>query len=227
MRNFFLFGLALVTFGAMAQSHVPRGLTAPSDVAIESVANITSGESFDSNAVEVDGIRFETLVSERVLTIPANQPGVETPVKLGIRITNNTPTPLRFNFFNALSPEIVAPHGQAVGRSHASDLLLEPKESDFPLVMPKQSVTFFQDAKLSWRKGGNQLTLDELALRVPDGIGGFWIFAALKPGTYQVRFRYESYRTTVVIPKPEIRRLDGVWTGQVVTTFMEVSLVQP
>lgn len=44
----------------------------------------------ESNAVEVTGICFETVVSERVLTIPDAKRGVYTSVELGIRIANNT-----------------------------------------------------------------------------------------------------------------------------------------
>ncbi len=65
--------------------------------------------SLESNAVEVTGIRFETVVSERVLTIPEAKRGVYAPVELGIRVTNNTQTPFYFSYyFYSLFPELIA-----------------------------------------------------------------------------------------------------------------------
>ncbi|MBD1908188.1 hypothetical protein H6F53_22330 [Trichocoleus sp. FACHB-832] len=46
LRNSCLFFL-----GTIAISHVPRGLTAHEDVGIERAVDMTSGKSFDSNAV--------------------------------------------------------------------------------------------------------------------------------------------------------------------------------
>ena len=51
---------------------------------------MASFESNETNGIEVDGVRFETVVSQRVLTIPEAKRGVYTPLKVGIRITNNT-----------------------------------------------------------------------------------------------------------------------------------------
>jgi hypothetical protein len=62
--------LSLFFFGTMVLSHVPSCLKADEDVLFERVANMTSVESNSNNAVEVNGIRFETVMSERVLQIP-------------------------------------------------------------------------------------------------------------------------------------------------------------
>ncbi|MEH2055842.1 MAG: hypothetical protein V7K97_06675 [Nostoc sp.] len=72
----------------MALSHTPINLTAYENLEIERVAKMTSFESNEINAVEVDNVGFETVVSQRVLTIPEAKRGVYTPVELGIRITN-------------------------------------------------------------------------------------------------------------------------------------------
>jgi hypothetical protein len=53
MKLFFVFILALILCGAIALGHVPRKVTTHEDGVVECVANITSQESNDSNAVEV------------------------------------------------------------------------------------------------------------------------------------------------------------------------------
>lgn len=53
MKHFFVFILALILCGAIALGHVPRKVTTHEHGVVESVANITSQASNDSNAVEV------------------------------------------------------------------------------------------------------------------------------------------------------------------------------
>ncbi|MEG4576116.1 hypothetical protein QUA56_26120 [Microcoleus sp. N3A4] len=57
---------------------------------------MTERESFNHNAVEVDGIRFETIVPNRVLSVPVKKSNSDgyTSVELGMKITNGTPIPL-------------------------------------------------------------------------------------------------------------------------------------
>lgn len=178
----------------------------------------------DRTAVEVDGIRFETLVPDRVLTIPEKKRGVETYVQLGICITNNTLTPHRFSFYASLRPEIVASDGQIIRGGCLSNILIGPLESDFQLAMPGKSAIFFPDATLFWSKH------DQFTLRVPAGDGGFWFFHDLKPSTYQVRFTYSNKNTEATIYRREstdTKLIEGLWTGMVSTPFVEFCLVQP
>ncbi|WP_141699874.1 hypothetical protein [Nostoc sp. KVJ20] len=104
----------------MTLSYAPRVLMGHEDV-LEKAANMTSSESNQINVVEVDGIQFETLVPERMLCLPKKNliqkllsnlefllpipPGYFSPkysVQIGIRITNNTLTPLRGCFKSIL-----------------------------------------------------------------------------------------------------------------------------
>jgi len=139
-RYFWLTALSLVFgfFGVILLSHVPIGVTAPSDVEMGRVANMASFESTDSNGVEVDGIRFETLVPETVWTIPENQPGASTPVQLGIRMINNRSIPVQFNrldplFFVIL--EIMGENGVFLQRRGGRDITITTNESDCPFVL--------------------------------------------------------------------------------------------
>jgi len=99
---------------------------------------MASFESTDSNGVEVDGIRFETLVPETVWTIPENQPGASTPVQLGIRMINNRSIPVQFNrldplFFVIL--EIMGENGVFLQRRGGRDITITTNESDCPFVL--------------------------------------------------------------------------------------------
>lgn len=174
----------------------------------------------DSSVLEVDGIRFETLVPQRVLTVPKNQTNANTPVQFGIRVTNLSPTPYRFKFFD-LMPEILGSDGQVIQRGAAANLLILPKESDFLLAMPGESVSFFVDGKLYWYKRELLLTGDQSS-------GGVWTFHNFKPGTYRVRFTYQNKSPVGKIYQGREMRFKelfrNVWTGMVSTPFVSFRL---
>lgn len=230
MRNFFLFGLALalVLFGVIVFGYVPRGLTTPGIVEVDGV-RIESLEleraSTDSNVVEVDGVRFETLVPQRVLTIPANKPGANTPVKLGLLITNQTQRPIRFTRYDSIFPMLLGSDGQALQLEGGRNWSSPPTVSDCPLLQPGESVTFFVDGKLFWQD-------DLLRLEWPDGFGGVWFYDNLKPGTYRIRVGYSvstAFPGKLLVYDPEIqtfRPLTDLWRVPVATALVEIRLVQ-
>jgi hypothetical protein len=181
---------------------------------------MTIGESSDNNAVEVDGIRFETLVPERELKIP-NIKGVKNSVQFGIRIANNSSTSYRFIFFH-LFPELKRADGQLIKLSYARNATKTPTESDFLLLLPQETLTFFINAKFSWRDF-------QLGLTGYDGIGGVWNLCNLKPGIYSVRFTYENHSQTGKIDEGRTpwRFLEPLWTGVVSTPYEEFRIAQP
>jgi hypothetical protein len=75
MKHFALFLLALILSGVMALSHVSAGSTAPSDIGITRVTEL--------KAAEIDGIRFESIRPEPVLTLPKKQPDTNGVIALG------------------------------------------------------------------------------------------------------------------------------------------------
>jgi len=75
MKHFALFLLALILSGVMALSHVSAGATAPSDIRITRVTEL--------KAAEIDGIRFESIMPEPVLTLPKKQPDTNGVIALG------------------------------------------------------------------------------------------------------------------------------------------------
>ncbi|HAZ45838.1 MAG TPA: hypothetical protein DDW76_32580 [Cyanobacteria bacterium UBA11369] len=82
MRKFLIFGLilALVFFATTLLGYRDKVLTAFSDVQAEIVSKLTFKETTNSNAVEVNGINFETLIPKRVWKIPAKNSQAENPV---------------------------------------------------------------------------------------------------------------------------------------------------
>ena len=225
MRNFltFVLALSLVFSGKMLLNPVPKGIAASSDQGIVRAAELTSVNSTDSNAVEKDGIRFEILMPERVLTIPANQPGVKIPVKLGIGITNKTQKPVRFTQLDTLVPKLVAQDGKALERGGGGDETLKIHETDFPFVLPGKSVTFFLEARLYWHN-------NKLRLGGSDGFGKSWYFDDLQPSSYKVGIEYKKDgKIPTPIYDPEIatsRVLEGFWVGQVTTPLVDFRLVE-
>jgi hypothetical protein len=181
---------------------------------------MTIGESSDNNAVEVDGVRFETLVPERELKIP-NINHVKNSVQFGIRITNNSSTPYRFIFIH-LFPKLKQADGQLIKQSYARNATKLPTESDFLLLQPQESLTFFIKAKFCWRNF-------QLELRGYDGTGGVWNLHNLKPGIYSVWFTYENHSQTGKIDGglTPWRLLEPLWTGVVSTPYEQFRIVQP
>jgi len=176
----------------------------------------------ERNAVEVDGIRFETVVPEKLLIIPKKERKAETAVQIGMSITNNTQTPFRFDFFASLIPELVGADGQALQRSYFCLGLQSARKSDYPLAMPGERVTRFPDAKLFWFKR------DQLRLQIAAGDGGFWIFDNLQPGIYQLRFVYNKQNAFVTRhdrKKTYTKSLKWICKSIVPTPFVEFCLV--
>ncbi|MDJ1172548.1 hypothetical protein [Roseofilum capinflatum] len=194
----------------------------------------------ENNFIEVDGIRFETLVPKRVLTLPKKNliqklsdlgkhllkpplhPSPGYPVEIGIRITNNSDRPLYFTFNFVLFPELIkAETGEIVEVSGGWISLSGVKEPDLALTMPGESTSFFIDAKICWICGKNY----GLSMVIS---GGEFVFEPLDLGWYQLRFRYQNQKGTKqlydsIIKKTQV--IEGFWIGQVLTPFVDIWFV--
>ncbi len=187
---------------------------------------MTIEESSDNNAVEVDGVRFKTILSNPVLSVPvkkANSNGYIS-VELGMRITNTTPSPLYFSGYTTLIPELLEPGGQIREWGRNSNVLIAPSESNFLLAMPGESVTLFPYTILLHK--GNYT-----GLVIEFGDGSVWVSGELKPGKYQFRFSYQKTfypRGEIIYHHQEIEQklLESVWFGKVDATFVELHLVK-
>ncbi|MEH2136009.1 hypothetical protein [Nostoc sp.] len=193
---------------------------------------MASFESNEINAVEVDNVRFETVVSERVLTIPETKRGIYTLVELGIRITNNTQSFFYFSSnFYSLFPELIAPDGQVMQTGISCDRINPPIESDYVLVVPGESVTLSRDAFLFWIQNRKKKRDRKLTLNVPFPAQDIYGFCPLYPGLYQFRFKYRESRERMedfsnwIEPKILQTILQNLWTGEVLTPLVNIQLV--
>ncbi|WP_392408604.1 hypothetical protein ACF3DV_10960 [Chlorogloeopsis fritschii PCC 9212] len=173
----------------------------------------------NKNAVEVDGISFETVVPEQIWTISHSQlSDASSSVQIGIRITNNTSISQRFCSFTTLIPELMGANGLILGQNlgAGSTGWIGARESDYHLVEPGKSVTFFVSAHIERQTDG----LLSLIVR---GTGrGYWSFNSLELGSYQVRLTYRSLTNPL-----DIGSFEDFWRGMVHTPFVEFCLVQP
>jgi len=176
----------------------------------------------NNRVLEVNGISFEALMPERELVVPEKPSEGHRLLDLGIRITNNTTTPIHFCFHAAITPELMMPNGEIMRRiSYASDWLRGPEESDFPLAMPGEDVIFSPGASIYWIEDNHW----ELMIGV--GNGGYWQFSPLQLGNYQIRLEYSNEAAQVKVDGEYGKKklIDNIWTGTVFTCFIEFSLV--
>ena len=137
------------------------------------------------NAIEIDGIQLETILSPTSINIPDKANNIETPVDIGMKITNQTQTAFKFDFFDTLIFQIIRVDGQTIRKGFGSHQLQSPQERHYPLIKPGKSTTFFPNTKLFWFN-------DELCLKIAIQSGGFDYFQNLQPGEYWIRFVYRK-----------------------------------
>jgi len=179
---------------------------------IESVKN-------NKSVVQVDDIRFQTLVTQPLLAIPKKQHEATTLVQFGLRVTNLSSSSYRFNF-HGLKPEIQNINGQLLQRIYNTNATIGTDESHFLLATPEESLTCFIDAELRWYLDSNQLVMQGR-----DSIGGYWSFRYLNSGSYRVRFTYKGLSQHDVAKLLPGVVLENLWTGTVATPFVEFKLV--
>ncbi|TAE59768.1 MAG: hypothetical protein EAZ76_05685 [Nostocales cyanobacterium] len=214
-----ILAMLLGFIGTMVLSHIPITVMANKDQQIERSINMTAFESNNKNAVEVDDIRFETIVPEGSYRLPKYGDGEETPIQFGVRITNQTSTPYRFEL-PLFVPEILNPHGNPLHMNFARNATWAVNELDIPLIMPGESFKYLMDAKFIWYSK-NCIELTGYIL-----YGGVFNFYNFKPGKYQIHFKYKN---TLAKKNPfmEVRgdtEIDSFWTGIVVTPFTRLLL---
>lgn len=184
-------------------------------------------EPLESNqaVVEVDGISFETIISEPIFNIPKKEPGAKARLNLaGIRITNNTPNPVHFSFYVTVIPEIVKADGQVLFRGYFSDWSREAIESDIVLVMPGENVTFFPWSAIWWQEN------DQFEFVIEARDGGYYTFQFTDLGSYQIKLNYVNNMEMLKVYDEEtgnIRQIENIWTGMIITPFVEFQLKRP
>ncbi|MFB2977299.1 hypothetical protein [Microseira sp. BLCC-F43] len=202
---------------------------------------MTSGESNESNAVEVDGIEFKTVMPERIVQIPPNRPAAKTQVQFRIRITNNTANPRRFLLFSLL-PDLLEINRKKIPRSGPNaNVTNTPESSDFKLLMPGESELFLLQGYFYWFE--NKLNFEFMRKD-----GTYWWFSNFKTGAYWVQLTYENpypvweqtgFAGETVYFKPMWKKptstpsasdpikMEDIWIGEVSTLPIDFYLTQP
>src|SRR5262249_8908939 len=160
------------------------------------------------------------LIPNTVWPIPENRNEAESSVSLGLRVTNTTKTAFRFNRYFVGIPDLVDPDGKTLEVVlQGSSLPVGRTVEDCLLVKPGESMRFMLDMNLRWAQ--NQ------QLRLFGGIRSFnpgWI-VDLKPGPYKVRLRCRNGEKQFKTFDQSV--LNDVWTGEVTTPFVEVTIARP
>ena len=193
----------------MGSIHVSRGVTAIEDVGVKRLTKMTSGESFDSKAVQENGRQVEIanpnpiIFPTRIYSIPKNQLGVTTPLEFTMRIINNTSAPFCLNRYQPFIPELLSSDGQIKDRVLFSD---EPAEKNTQINKPQDSnktrkfewwkipsglpVITSLIAKILWQNNLLQLQISTIFGSLASSISwnSYWCFDALQPETYRLRF---------------------------------------
>jgi hypothetical protein len=222
MRNFYLVFLTLAfsSFGVKILAQVSEK-THETQTANRQLAQQFLQSS--QEVVEKDGLFFQTVVSQPNFLIPrrnrnSDQADSSIPIKIGVRIRNNSRKTIRLSAPTFTMPILVGGNDQKIPLGEGCRLIILPAESDYPWVMPSQSVTFFLEGKIYRRK-------NRLRMGGPDRLGCFWGSTDLKPGKYKVQFQYHlSDDGEVEVYRPERKILSGVWTGKVLTPAVEFTL---
>jgi RNA polymerase sigma factor (sigma-70 family) len=168
---------------------------------------------------EKDGVRFELLVPNTTWTMPEDKVGAATPIALGLRITNGTKKAYRFSAYDTLIPEVKGPDGKSFELLVRRLRTALRREADCPLVEPGSSVVFMLDAALYRMPDGH--------LRLRGNRSNAWVMLdEVKPGRYKVRVSYQNdadqFKTD-----GDGTVLKDVWTGDVPTPFVDVTIVKP
>lgn len=177
-------------------------------------------EPLPPGAIDKDGIIFQTVV-EQIWVIP--DAAAATPIRLALKVTNNTKAALRFSRFDTLHVRLTKVGGAALMPSGGRDATRKATAADFPLVKPGESVQLPIDAKLFWDG-------DKLHVGGGDGFGGVWGFREpLERGPYELRILYVHTKDKlgirqVVAGKPT-DVLEPAWAGEVTTPVLKVGVM--
>jgi hypothetical protein len=165
------------------------------------------GEVAESDKATVADVEFQA-VTDAVWTLPA--PGKKVPMRLELRITNRSGSPLRFHLFDTLMVRLRSADGRDLHCEAARDATSRGKEWS-PPVAAQATFVLPVPAELERRPDGT------LRLSGPDGFGGEWWFDGLRPGRYALRIAYGNDRPRTDAGEP-------LWAGRVETSAVAVEI---
>ena len=225
MRYFFLFLIALFVSGGLAVAHPSPEIFALKNPSAVKTTELTSFQLNDNNAIEVNGIRFETIVPNPILTVPKESVGATTPIQFGVRITNNTSEPVRIRR-DSLTPELLGLNNQFLFPAILQHGALTFTESDFSLIAPKQNITLFWKGSLVRDRIDSMRSL--MVALIDNRLRRGFYFSPFMPGIFQIRLTYtntDEETTSEDIQIQESKQLAGVLTGRFSSPWVKIKLV--
>jgi hypothetical protein len=166
---------------------------------------------------KTSGVRFETMMPERVILVPKEPEGSKT--IFGVRITNDSCDPLcfllffMFPVFSRLDGQAMPKFGPNANRTRC------PEETDFIWVSPGEQITFESTVWFSHQENDIQCLFEAEN-------GGRWTFSEFNSGDNYLECLYENRSSKWEIHDGEQLQtvFETVWTGKVVTPSLKFQL---
>jgi hypothetical protein len=184
----------------------------------------------ESKAVRVEGVDFRVVVDAKVKA-PAAGAGGKQPLSLGLRITNHSGKPFRFNLYDTVWRDWSVAGGIELRTSGGKSIQVGGGRKDSRPALPVlletgESTMVWGKAHLEWLKGATSLRLSG-----EDGSGGYWYFDGLTPGKYRLRIRYENTaKQTEALLRDRPAVADAgppFWVGKAGTAEVEFEITPP
>jgi hypothetical protein len=177
-----------------------------------------------ANSVTVNGLRFETCISERKIVIPSQKDGASTFIGFGIHVTNVSNKPIRFYKYAKLNLEILKEDGERIQEHHGYNHFTIISPDDFSLLLPGDKTVVLIEGRLLWRSSNNLIVTTQNYSFAEE----FQYFEGWNPGVYKVRLTYENERIDGGLNENVRKRfsLNDLWTGKATTSFLDFSIIR-
>ncbi|MBE9011433.1 hypothetical protein IQ250_14575 [Pseudanabaenaceae cyanobacterium LEGE 13415] len=142
-------------------------------------------ELAEPTSVEVDGIQFEAIAPNQVVVPFSDNIETLTPIEFKLRIQNTSSAPHLF-LLHCLIPALQDKSGQDLDCGYNRNGTYEPRETDFRLLQPGESLEFIIKGEFYWYK-------NQLYLRGYENSGGWW-HHTIQEGKYWVSVTYHKRR---------------------------------
>ncbi|MBW4541357.1 MAG: hypothetical protein KME43_19790 [Myxacorys chilensis ATA2-1-KO14] len=185
-----------------------------------------SSHSNESNAIEVNGIRFETVINDRTVVMPPYEPRAEVQVGCGIRLTNMAET-AQSVWLYSMHPEFRDATNQLVpGRMVGADRRVKPNLSNLKILQSGESALFICQCTFLWWNNLVRCAFTEKS-------GNIWAYADLNPDLYSIQFVYNStlrqqewfWKFLSIEDRTSLGQAAAVWTGEVTTSPIQFRIV--
>jgi hypothetical protein len=165
---------------------------------------------------EINGVVFENVFPTPFLDPVALKSAGGVSVHLGLKVTNRTGGTLRFSTYLSVLPELLTRAGTVVPFDYGANRYPPARASDYPLLLPGQSLMIPLDGTMSYRGG-------QLNWKGSDGLIGFW---KIKPpaAPYRFRLRYRQAERSMNDVEGGPGTINGIWTGEAATDTVGLPL---